>query len=172
MAFRIPTVQALRAFEATAREKSLTHAAQALHLTHGAISHQIKSLEDDVGVRLVERAGRGIRLTDEGERFALRVRAILADLASAVRQLTDRSNPRQLRISVTPSFAARWLLPRMARFAAQHPSIDLDVRANRRSSTSSATTPMRRALRPGQVARPRRRASRGRALPRRNAARA
>ena len=130
MAFRIPTVQALRAFEATAREKSLTRAAQALHLTHGAISHQIKSLEDDVGVRLVERAGRGIRLTDEGERFALRVRAILADLASAVRQLTDRSNPRQLRISVTPSFAARWLLPRMARFAAQHPSIDLDVRAN------------------------------------------
>ena len=49
MAFRIPTVQALRAFEATAREKSLTRAAQALHLTHGAISHQIKSLEDDVG---------------------------------------------------------------------------------------------------------------------------
>lgn len=130
MASRIPPVQALRAFEATAREKSLTRAAQALHLTHGAISHQIRSLEDDVGVRLVERAGRGIRLTDEGERFALRVRAILADLAAAVQDLTDRSKPRQLRISVTPSFAARWLLPRMTRFAAQHPSIDLDVRAS------------------------------------------
>ena len=123
-------MQALRAFEAAARMRSLTRAAESLHLTHGAISHQIKSLEADFGVRLVERAGRGIRLTDEGERFATRVRAVLSDLGDAVREVTERANPRQLRVSVIPSFAARWLLPRIGTFFARHPEIDLDVIAN------------------------------------------
>jgi LysR family glycine cleavage system transcriptional activator len=123
-------MQALRAFEAAARMRSLTRAAESLHLTHGAISHQIKSLEADFGVRLVERAGRGIRLTEEGERFATRVRAVLSDLGDAVREVTERANPRQLRVSVIPSFAARWLLPRIGKFFARHPEIDLDVIAN------------------------------------------
>ncbi len=130
MALRLPPMQALRAFEAAARAQSLTKAAQSLSLTHGAISHQIKSLESDLGVRLVERAGRGIRLTDEGERFARRVRAAFAELAAAVNEITARANPRQLRVSVVPSFAARWLLPRIGRFVAAYPDIDLDVRAN------------------------------------------
>ena len=95
-------MQALRAFEAAAREQSLTRAADSLRLTHGAISHQIKALEADLGVRLFARAGRGIRLTDEGERFAKRVRGALTELADAVREVADRSNPRLLRISVTP----------------------------------------------------------------------
>jgi LysR family glycine cleavage system transcriptional activator len=123
-------MQALRAFEAAARTKSLSRAAESLNLTHGAISHQIKSMEADFGVRLVERAGRGIRLTDEGERFASRVRTALSELSDAVREVAERSNPRQLRVSVMPSFAARWLLPRIGRFLAAHPDIDLDVRAN------------------------------------------
>jgi LysR family glycine cleavage system transcriptional activator len=123
-------MQALRAFEATARVHSLTKAAEALHLTHGAISHQIKALEADLGVRLVERAGRGIRLTDEGERFAARVRTAFAELTTAVQEITARANPRMLRVSVVPSFAARWLLPRIGRFFAVHPDIDLVVSAN------------------------------------------
>lgn len=123
-------MQALRAFEAAARERSLTKAAESLHVTHGAISHQIKSLESDLGVRLVERAGRGIRLTDEGERFAIRVRTAFAELMTAVQEITTRSNPRLLRVSVMPSFAARWLLPRIGRFFATHPDIDLEVSAN------------------------------------------
>ncbi len=123
-------MQALRAFEAAARERSLTRAAESLHLTHGAISHQIKSLEADLGVRLVERAGRGIRLTDEGERFATRVRAAFAELMTAVQEITTRANPRLLRVSAVPSFAARWLLPRIGRFFAAHPDIDLDVGSN------------------------------------------
>ncbi|HEV2039758.1 MAG TPA: transcriptional regulator GcvA [Casimicrobiaceae bacterium] len=130
MADHLPPMQALRAFEAAARTRSLTRAAESLHLTHGAISHQIKSLEADFGVRLVEREGRGIRLTDEGERFATRVRAVLSDLGDAVREVTERANPRQLRVSVIPSFAARWLLPRIGKFFAEHPEIDLDVIAN------------------------------------------
>jgi len=129
MAQRIPAMQTLRAFEAVARTGSLTRAAEGLHLTHGAVSHQLKSLEDDLGVKLVERAGRGIRLTDEGERFAGRVRVALSELAEAVREIADRHNPRQWRVSVMPSFAARWMLPRIGRFIAAHPDIDLDVRA-------------------------------------------
>ena len=127
MATRLPPMQALRAFEATARERSLTKAAEALHVTHGAISHQIKSLESDLGVRLVERAGRGVRLTEEGERFAARVRAAFAELMTAVQEITTRANPRQLRVSIAPSLAARWLLPRIGRFNARHPDIDLVV---------------------------------------------
>jgi len=127
---RLPPMQALRAFEATARERSLTKAAQSLHLTHGAISHQIKALESDLGVRLVERAGRGIRLTEEGERFAARVRTAFAELMAAVQEIDSRANPRQLRVSIPPSLAARWLLPRIGRFHAEHPDIDLVVNSS------------------------------------------
>ncbi len=102
MAVRLPPMQALRAFEATAREGSLTRAAESLNLTHGAISHQIKSLEADLGLRLTERHGRGIRLTDEGERFASRVRAAFAELTAGVREITAHTNPRLLRVSVGP----------------------------------------------------------------------
>ncbi|MEP6943248.1 MAG: transcriptional regulator GcvA [Betaproteobacteria bacterium] len=130
MATRLPPMSALRAFEAAARTGSLTRAAEALHVTHGAISHQIKALEADVGVRLVERAGRGIRLTDAGERLAGRVRTALTDLSDAVREVSERANPRALRVSVMPSFAARWLLPRIGSFIAEHPNVDLDVRAS------------------------------------------
>jgi len=130
MAVRLPPMQALRAFEAAARERSLTRAAESLNVTHGAISHQIKSLESDLGVRLVERFGRGIRLTDDGERFASRVRAAFAELTTAVQEIGARSNPRLLRVSVVPSFAARWLLPRIRDFLAAHPDVDLDVRSN------------------------------------------
>src|SRR5690242_13411971 len=102
-------MQALRAFEAAARAQSLTKAADALNVTHGAISHQIKALEASLGVRLVERAGRGIRVTEAGERLATRVRSALTEIADALREVGERNNPRQLRVSVTPSFAARWL---------------------------------------------------------------
>jgi LysR family glycine cleavage system transcriptional activator len=123
-------MQALRAFDAAARTGSLTRAAESLHLTHGAISHQIKSLEEELDVKLVERSGRGIRLTDEGERFAARVRGVLAELSDAVREVSERRNPRQLRLTTMPSFAARWLLPRVSRFFKAHPDIDLEIRSS------------------------------------------
>src|ERR1700686_2075591 len=100
MAERLPPMQALRAFGAAARARSLSRAAEALNLTHGAISHQIKGLEADLGVRLVERAGRGIRLTDAGARFATRVRGALNEIADAVREVSERKNPRHLGVSV------------------------------------------------------------------------
>jgi LysR family glycine cleavage system transcriptional activator len=126
----LPPLAALRALEAVARTGSLTKAAEALYVTHGAVSHQLKALESDVGVTLFERAGRGVRLTDEGERLAQRVRAALGEIGEALREARERRNPRRLRVTVIPSFAARWLLPRIGRFIAAHPDIDLDVRAN------------------------------------------
>lgn len=80
-------------------------------------------------MRLVERAGRGVRLTDEGERFASRVRVALFELTEAMREVTERRNPRAFRITMMPSFAARWFLPRIGRFVAANRDIDVDVRA-------------------------------------------
>ncbi|MGH8801979.1 MAG: LysR family transcriptional regulator, partial [Casimicrobiaceae bacterium] len=128
-ALHIPPLPALRALEAVSRTGSLTRAAESLHVTHGAVSHQLKGLEEALGVRLVERAGRGVRLTDEGERFASRVKTALSELTEAMRELTERRNPRAFRVTVMPSFAARWLLPRVGRFVAANRDIDLDVRA-------------------------------------------
>ena len=129
MTTRLPHMQALRAFEAAARLASLTRAAAELHVTHGAISHQIKALEDELGVELMVRAGRGVRVTAAGERFAQRVRDALERLADAVRETTAHVDERRIRVTVVPSFAARWLLPRIGRFVAAHPDVDLDVRA-------------------------------------------
>jgi len=77
----------------------------------------------------MQRAGRGIRLTEEGKRFAVRVRDALDRLADAVRDVTEQADPRRIRVSVVPSFAARWLLPRIGRFLSAHPEIDLDIHA-------------------------------------------
>jgi len=129
MTQRLPALPALRAFDAVARLGSLTRAAEALHLTHGAISHQVRALEADLGATLLERAGRGVRLTAHGERFAVHVRAALDRLATGVQEVQAHANTRRIRVSVVPSFAARWLLPRMARFVAAHPDIDLEVSA-------------------------------------------
>jgi LysR family glycine cleavage system transcriptional activator len=129
MTTRLPALPALRAFDAVARLGSLTGAAADLHVTHGAISHQIKALESELGTAVLERAGRGVRLTSQGERFALHVRAALDRLASGVQELQARGNARRIRVSVVPSFAARWLLPRLGRFMRTHPDVDLEVGA-------------------------------------------
>jgi LysR family glycine cleavage system transcriptional activator len=121
---------ALRAFDAVAQLGSLTRAAEALFLTHGAISHQLKALETELGADLVERAGRGVRLTPQGERFAVHVRAALDRLTVAVQEVRAQANQRRIRVSVLPSFAARWLLPRIGRFIAAHPDVDLEVSAS------------------------------------------
>jgi LysR family glycine cleavage system transcriptional activator len=122
-------MQALRALEATARLRSLTRAAGELNLTHGAISHQIKALEQDLGVRLVERAGRGIRLTDEGRAFrrarARRVRRARRRGARGDRPREPAPASRHDDAVVRRALAAA----RLPRFGAAHPDIDLDVSA-------------------------------------------
>ncbi len=130
MVRHLPPLAALRAFEAAARHLNFTRAAEELHLTHGAISHQMKALEASLGVRLFRREGRRLLLSDAGQRFASRLRDLLTDLGAAVAEVTTRREDQQeLTISVLPSFASLWLIPRLARFHAAHPEIDVNIRA-------------------------------------------
>lgn len=125
---RLPAMQCLQAFDAVARHGSVVKAAQALHLTHGAISHAVKGLEDSLGVRLFAREGRGIRLTEAGRKFALRVGECLRGIESAIGSVSpERSN--SLVVLADASFASRWLLPRLGRYIAANPQHDLHLRA-------------------------------------------
>jgi len=130
MARHLPPLASLRAFEAAARHLNFTRAADELHLTHGAISHQMKALEAQLGVTLFRRERRRVLLTDAGQRFAARVRAILGELAESVDAIVGKPDPRMLTVSLLPSFALRWLIPRLASFARRYPEVDLHVSAS------------------------------------------
>ena len=123
---RVPPFGTLRAFEAAARLLSFKNAAQELHVTPSAISQQIRLLEDHLGVPLFHRRVRALTLTPEGAAMLPQVREGLETLAEAmalVRKPSDVLSP--LVVSAPPSFATRWLVPRLQRFAAAHPDIDL-----------------------------------------------
>jgi LysR family glycine cleavage system transcriptional activator len=123
----LPPLSALRAFESVGRHLSISGAARELHLTHGAVSHQIKNLEAQLDVQLIARQGRGIVLTSAGAAFADKLRAALAQLASVVAEVSANQAKAPLRISALPSLAARWLLPRLPRFQALHPGVEVHL---------------------------------------------
>jgi LysR family transcriptional regulator, glycine cleavage system transcriptional activator len=123
----LPSLNAARAFEAAARHLSFTRAAAELHVTQAAVSHQVKALESQLSLRLFRRAPRRLLLTDEGQAYAQELSAIFARLAEATARLRAPDARRTLTISVLPSFAARWLVPRLGRFTARHPEIDVRV---------------------------------------------
>ena len=120
-------LNALRAFEAAARHLSFTIAARELHVTAGAVSRQVKLLEDYVGVALFRRLTRALELTPEGEAMLPRVREGLGNLASAVDLARLRESACTLSVVAPPNFAARWLMPRLSRFTAAHPALELHV---------------------------------------------
>jgi LysR family transcriptional regulator, glycine cleavage system transcriptional activator len=129
MARRLPPLSALRPFEAAARLESFSRAAEELHLTHGAVSRQVRALEDHVGAALFSRHGKRVALTGAGRAFADRVRAALAEIALAAEMANPRRENR-LTVSVLPSFASRWLMPRLIRFMDANPRIELNVVAS------------------------------------------
>ena len=129
MARRFPPLASLRPFEAAARLESFSKAAEELHLTHGAISHQVRALEEHLGTALFARRGKRVTLTAAGRTFAERLRASLEEIARAADAARTR-NVNRLAISVLPSFASRWLMPRLIRFMEQHPGIDVNVNAS------------------------------------------
>ncbi len=120
----LPPLDALRVFEAAARRLSFAGAADELHLTASAVSHRIKALEGQLGLVLFERLTRKVRLTPAGRAYAAAVADAIAILREATRRLAAEAN-RPLTASVTPLFGARWLLPRLARFEAVHPSVSV-----------------------------------------------
>lgn len=124
---RLPPLQTLRAFEATARLSSMTLAAAELHVTHGAISRQIRKLEEHLGVKLFHRLTRQIILTEEGAEFHPAVTRLLGDLMRESERLRARLPAKNLRISTTVSFASKWLAPRLSRFRQRYPELDIQL---------------------------------------------
>jgi LysR family glycine cleavage system transcriptional activator len=124
---RLPSLNGLRAFEAAARHLSFTAAASELNVTQTAISHQIRRLEEELGVRLFVRRNRALALTAEARDYLPGVRAAFNDLRLATDRLLRRDDGHVLTVSTLASLAAKWLLPRLSAFQESHPGIDVRI---------------------------------------------
>ncbi len=129
MASRLPPLNALRAFEASARQLSFTRAAGELFVTQAAISHQIKSLEEHLGIKLFMRKNRSLLLTEEGQSYYLDIKDIFNALHDATEKLLARGEKGAITVSLQPSFAIQWLVPRLNAFNILHPDIDVRIKA-------------------------------------------
>jgi len=127
MSIRISSLNALRVFEAAARHQHLARAAEELHVTHGAVSRQIKQLEEALGVALFERRNRAVFLTRDGELLKETCAEMLALLTTTLRKLGERAQDRPLVVSCEPTIAMRWLIPRLPGFRARYPQIQLHL---------------------------------------------
>jgi LysR family glycine cleavage system transcriptional activator len=134
MARNLPSLNALKAFEAAARHESFTAAAAELNVTHAAISRHIRDLEAWLTAKLFVRTGRGVELTERGKGYVADLTRAFDLLASATENVSGRRRRRrqQLAVSVEPSFAALWLIPRLGRFTAANPEIELVLDSSHR----------------------------------------
>jgi LysR family transcriptional regulator, glycine cleavage system transcriptional activator len=130
MAERLPPLNALRCFDVAAKHLSFTKAAAELHVTHSAVSHQIKALEEWLGLPLFRRVNRGLVLTEAGQSYLKPIREAFERLGDATRRIKayERSGP--ITVSVMPSFAGKWLVPRLGLFRKRHPDIDVRISAS------------------------------------------
>lgn len=126
---RLPPLNALRAFEAAARHLNFSRAADELAVTPGAVSQQIQNLEDYIGAALFKRTPKGLLLTDGAQTALPALREAFDRLAEAASLLTAGNDGRRLTVSVAPSFAAKWLMPRLGRFEEAHPEVDVWISA-------------------------------------------
>ena len=136
--YRIPPLNALRAFEASARHLSLTKAAQELNVTPGAISHQLRGLEELLCVKLFERGVRKIALTPAGKTLYPGIQRGFSHISDAVADLKQAANQQVLVVSTSPGLTSKWLVPRLYRFASEHP--DIDVRISSSLQNANFTT--------------------------------
>lgn len=126
----LPPFKGILAFDVVARVGSLSKAAEELHLTVSAVSHQIAGLESFVGRKLFDRTSRGLALTAAGERFHRDITSALATIASAAQTARgDDGGQEVLRLHLTPTFASLWLMPRLSRFREKHPDIRVQLSA-------------------------------------------
>jgi LysR family transcriptional regulator, glycine cleavage system transcriptional activator len=130
MSRRLPPLNALRAFEAAARHLSFTKAAEELHVTQAAISHQVRALEEYLGVQLFRRQNRAVLLTDAAQLSLPRLREAFDQLAEAVESIRANNSENLLTVSVTPSFAAKWLVPRLDGFRKAFPDLEVRIDAS------------------------------------------
>lgn len=132
MPSRLPPLNSLKAFEAAARHLSVKKAALELNVTSAAVSHQIRTLEDYLGVQLFHRYNRALELTDVAKAALPKLGEGFECLAQAVALLRRHQGGGSLTVSAAPSFASRWLMPRLHRFIAAHPEIDVHISARMR----------------------------------------
>ena len=123
----MPSLAALRAFEAAARCGSLSAAARELNVTHAAVAGHVRALETFFATPLLQRAGQGMEATSDGLLLARGLTEGFTTLAAACRDLTDRKADRALSVTVTPTFAENWLMPRISSFWAAHPEINVTI---------------------------------------------
>lgn len=126
---RLPSLNALKAFEAAARHGSFTRAAEELCVTQGAVSHQVKALESELGLMLFRRERQRLAITEAGRTYLETVRDAFDRLAAGTERLLQRQGAGSLTVSTSPNFAAKWLVHRLARFAEAHPGIELRIGA-------------------------------------------
>ena len=132
MPHRLPALNSFRTFEVAGRHLNFTQAAEELHVTPAAVSAQVRTLEEHLGVRLFARTSRTVRLTKSGETLLAAVEEALDGLGRAVERITASERWPTLKISTSFSFAAKWLVPRLHRFRLLHPDIDVHIDANDR----------------------------------------
>src|ERR1700681_4532805 len=126
---RLPALNALKAFEAAARHESFTRAAEELCVTQGAVSHQVKALEEEIGVKLFNRERQRLVITQAGREYLAVIRDALDRIALGTERLVQRQNSGALTVSTSPDFAAKWLVNRLWRFAEAHSDINLKIAA-------------------------------------------
>ncbi|MCG7520740.1 LysR family transcriptional regulator [Ruegeria sp. Ofav3-42] len=122
---KMPPLASLRAFSAFAETRNVVQAGAALNVSHAAISQQLRALEKHLGIALLDRSGKSMVLTPEGERLARALHLGFGAIGDAVADLTQSRQDRPVHVSLTPSFAASWLMPRLPGFQAAHPDIQL-----------------------------------------------
>ncbi len=126
---RLPPLNALKAFEAAARHESFTRAAEELCVTQGAVSHQVKALETELGLKLFIRERQRLILTEQGREYLAVLRDAFDRVALGTERLRQRQSSGVLTVSTSPDFAAKWLVNRLGRFSEGYPTIDLRVSA-------------------------------------------
>ncbi|HJV83516.1 transcriptional regulator GcvA [Noviherbaspirillum sp.] len=130
MHYRLPPLPAIRAFETAARHGGFQSAGEELHVSAGAVAHQVKLLENWLGVALFQRLPRGVVLTPAGRQYAEALRPLLNGLAEVSETIRHRGDERVVTVTSVPSLVARWLMPRLGRLREQHPDIDMRVLAS------------------------------------------
>ncbi len=131
----LPPLNALRAFHVAAQESSFTKAGEALHVTQGAISRQVKLLEETLGQPLFFRVHQGIYLSEAGKKLSERLQSVFDTIRQAVDDISNDARRQQVRINIPPTFATRWLAPRLSQFCELYPFVDLRITTNWLQST-------------------------------------
>ncbi|MFT6559081.1 MULTISPECIES: LysR substrate-binding domain-containing protein [Sneathiella] len=130
MISRLPPLKPLRAFEATARTGSVTAAAKELNVTHSAISHQIKTLETSLGLKLFDRQAQRLKLTSQGALLMPAVSNAFKEIAATASQMSRPSTEGRLSVSCSPALLSYWLVPRIGQFTEQYPNVQLALNSS------------------------------------------